>query len=30
VWVVWPAYGTLERPRYGRMLGQSKFRFIPR
>jgi hypothetical protein len=30
VWIVWPAHGTLERPRYGRMLGLSKFRFMPR
>jgi hypothetical protein len=30
VWVVWPAYGTVKHPRYGRMLGLSKFRFVPR
>ena len=25
-WYVWPAFGTLSSPRYGRMLGQSSFR----
>jgi hypothetical protein len=30
VWVVWPARGTVAQPRYGRMLGLSKFRFAPR
>ena len=30
VWVVWPAYGTVKHPRYGRMLGLSTFRFVPR
>jgi hypothetical protein len=30
VWAVWPAYGTFKHPRYGRMLGLSMFRFVPR
>jgi hypothetical protein len=29
-WVVWPAYGKLKVPRYGKMLGQSTFRYIGR
>lgn len=24
-WLVWPAYGTLAKPRYGKLLGQSSF-----
>jgi hypothetical protein len=26
-WLVWPAYGTLSNPRYGKLLGQSTFVF---
>jgi HYR domain len=26
-WLVWPAYGTLAKPRYGKLLGQSSFVF---
>ena len=26
-WLVWPAYGTLANPRYGKLLGQSSFAF---
>jgi len=27
-WLVWPAYGTRARPRYGSMLGRSTFRIV--
>lgn len=26
-WLVWPAYGTPSKPRYGKLLGQSTFIF---
>jgi hypothetical protein len=26
-WLVWPAYGTPSKPRYGKLLGQSSFIF---
>lgn len=26
-WLVWPAYGTPSKPRYGKLLGQSSFLF---
>jgi hypothetical protein len=29
-WVVWPAYGTRPKPRFGRMVGQSSFRMVSR
>jgi hypothetical protein len=29
-WVVWPAYGKLKTPRYGKALGQSTFRYTAR
>lgn len=29
-WLVWPAFGTPERPRYGKALGQSTFVFAKR
>jgi len=29
-WIVWPAFGTPNAPRYGRMLGQSNFRIAAR
>ena len=29
-WIVWPAYGTRTKPRYGAMLGQSTFRVVGR
>jgi hypothetical protein len=29
-WIVWPAYGTRTKPRYGSMLGQSTFRVVPK
>jgi hypothetical protein len=27
-WVVWPAYGTRAKPRFGRMLGLTSFRMV--
>jgi large repetitive protein len=27
-WLVWPAYGTREKPRYGALLGQSTFKVV--
>ena len=27
-WLVWPAYGTRKKPRYGKLLGQSTFRIV--
>ncbi|HKB19631.1 MAG TPA: Calx-beta domain-containing protein, partial [Gaiellaceae bacterium] len=27
-WIVWPAYGSRTKPRYGSMLGQSTFRMV--
>jgi hypothetical protein len=29
-WVVWPAFGTQDIPRYGRMLGPSRFSIVAR
>jgi hypothetical protein len=29
-WVVWPAYGKLANPRYGKMLGLKSFRIVKR
>jgi hypothetical protein len=29
-WVVWPAFGTQDSPRYGRMLGRSRFSIVVR
>jgi len=29
-WAVWPAFGTQAKPRYGRMIGLSTFRFVGR
>ena len=29
-WVVWPAFGTRAKPRYGSMLGRSTFRIVAR
>lgn len=29
-WLVWPAYGTRAKPRYGSMLGRSTFRIVKR
>jgi hypothetical protein len=29
-WLVWPAYGTREKPRYGALLGQSTFKVVAR
>ena len=27
-WYVWPGFGTLARPRFGKLLGQSSFRVV--
>jgi len=27
-WLVWPAYGTPQKPRYGALLGQSTFKVV--
>jgi hypothetical protein len=29
-WVVWPAFGTRANPRYGKMVGMSRFRIVRR
>jgi len=29
-WVVWPAFGTAANPRYGKMIGVSRFRIVGR
>jgi hypothetical protein len=27
-WYVWPGFGTLAKPRFGKLLGQSSFRVV--
>jgi len=29
-WIVWPAYGSRSKPRYGSMVGESTFKIAPK
>jgi hypothetical protein len=29
-WIVWPAFGTRDNPRFGRMVGMNNFRIVAR